>query len=174
MINVSTIKVAERSAMKEAANTLGIVAPIHAIEVKSNKTTLVVGLSSGYIAPHRTTPVKGRPTLDPHGIGGSYIAHEALHHLDVFGFVVLRPPIRLVAMNDSWSGEDPCRLAMNCERTESLSAGITSFGHIACSVCNAQIPHIRIAAVPNTRICTKCKKNQEIAQYERTLEHRRK
>lgn len=160
--------------MKEAANTVGIVARIHAIEVKSCRTTLIIELALGHIAASRTIPDIGRPTLGPLGVGGSYVVPEALNQDDVFGFVVLRPPIRLLASNNSWNdAEDPARLAVELPATES-SSGIGSFGHAACSICNGKIPYGRIAAIPTTRICTKCKKNQEIAQYERTVERRRK
>lgn len=149
--------------MIEAANTLGVVAPIHAVEVKSTKTTL----------SYRTAPTFGRPMLGARGLGGSYIAPGIPTGADVFGFVVLRAPIHLIRTNDSWNEAEPCRLAIELPSAESLALGVPSLGYTACSVCNGQISSVRLAAIPTTRICTKCKKNQEIAQHERTAEHRR-
>jgi hypothetical protein len=173
LTNVADIKNAERLAMIEAANTLGIVAPIHAVEVKSTKTTLIVGLPSSGRVTYRTAPASGRPMLGARSLGGSYIAPGIPNDGDVFGFVILRTPIHLIRTNDSWNEAEPCRLAIELPPTESLAPGVPSLGYAACAVCNGQISPGRLAAIPNARICTKCKKNQEIEQHERTVEHRR-
>jgi hypothetical protein len=173
LTNVADITNAERLATIEAANTLGFVAPIHAIEVKSIKTTLIVGLPSGERVPCRAAPTAGRPMLGARCVGGSYIAPGVPNCGDIFGFVVLRSPFRLVKANHSWNEAEPCRLAIELPSTELLAPGVSSLGYRPCFVCNGQISPVRLAAIPNTRICTKCKKNQEIEQHERTIEHRR-
>src|SRR5579863_4735767 len=105
---VASLEAAERAATKEAADTEGIAAPIHAIEVGRDKSTMIIALPQSRIAPSSPTQASGRPTISPVGIGGVYVAPAAAYVEEVFGFIVLRGPFRLVTTNDSWNDDDPC------------------------------------------------------------------
>ena len=152
---------AEQQAMREAADTAGIVLRVKSLRVESNRVVIV-----GLIPPTSLVfehPPETPGYLEPRSIGNLHLTWSSLLRPsanDEIGYLVLQTPVAAAGRLPESEDDDSYWVALAIERTfHSMPPG--SIGAACCARCNRPIPPKRLTAVPNTRVCTNCQQKKE-------------
>lgn len=157
----ASIKGAHQQALREAADTGGIVLRVKSLRIEPN-CLVVTGLipSTALVFEH---PSEFPAHLQPRSIGNLHLTWSSLLHPgagDVIGYLVLQTPVAIEGQLPESEDGDNCWVALSIQRAlHTLKP--SSIGAACCARCNRPIPQQRLLAVPNTRVCTNCQQKKE-------------
>ena len=159
----ASLQAAEQAALREAADTGGILLRIKSLRLEPN--VLVV---TGVIPHHR--PCFRAPLRISRALAAQIDRHHATHTEqpassgpgDEIGYLVLQTPVAAADQLPESEDGDNSWVALSIRRAlHTLQPG--SIGAACCARCNRPIPQQRLLAVPNTRVCTNCQQKKEKA-----------
>lgn len=157
-----SLQAAEQAALREAADTGGILLRIKSLKLNPNDL-VVTGVipTTALVFEHPS----GFPAhLQPRSIGTMRLTWNSLLHPspgDELGYLVLQTPVAASGQVPEAEDGDNCWVALSIERAlHTLAPG--SIGPACCVRCNRPIPQQRLLAVPKTRVCTKCQQKKEM------------
>lgn len=157
----ASLPVAEQQALREAADTGGIVLRIKSLRIEPN-CVVVTGVipSTALVFEH---PSEFPGYLQSRSIGNLHLTWSSLLYPGAaaeIGYLVLQTPVAAAGQLPESEDGDSCWVALAVERTfHTLKPA--SIGDVCCARCNRPIPHQRLLAVPNTRVCTDCQHKKE-------------
>lgn len=156
-----SLEAAELAALREAADTGGILLRIKSLRLEPNH--LVVTGVIPTTALVFEYPSEFTPPLKPRSIGTMRLTRDSVLHTrpgDEIGYVVLQTPVAAAEhLPESEEGENSW-VALSIRRAlHTLEP--SSIGPTCCTRCNRPIPQQRLLAVPKTRICTNCQQKKE-------------
>jgi len=154
-----SIGAAKRQAMREVANTGGVILDVCAIEVRDPSLIFVGSLPTATIEPE-SSPTPGRRKIRPAALGTFHTTWGALiRPMDSIGYFVLRQPLSFLGTLPPPEAST-LLVAMEIERHfKSMQLGF--IGGVPCISCNELIPEQRLMAIPGVRTCTTCQSVKE-------------
>jgi hypothetical protein len=157
----ASLPTAEQQALREAADTGGIVLRVKSLRIEPDCVVLTgVIPSTALVFQH---PSEFPAYLQPRSIGNLHLTWSTLLQPgadDEIGYLVLQTPVAAAGQLPESEDGDSCWVALAVERTfHTLKPG--SIGAVCCARCNRPIPQQRLLAVPNTRVCTNCQQKKE-------------
>lgn len=156
----ASLPAAEQQALREAADTGGIVLRVKSLRIEPNRIVLTGIIPSTVLAFEH--PAEFPAYLQPRSIGTLHLTDSSLHPNpgDEVGYLVLQTPVAAAGLLPESEDGDCYWVALAVERTfHTLPPG--SIGAACCARCNRPIPQQRLLAVPNTRVCTNCQQKKE-------------
>lgn len=167
---VESLAVAGQRAALEAVNTAGIVTPVHAIEVGQPDLNFILDVPN-FDLEVQSASGRGRVAIKALGLGKFYLTFGSLTGTtDPIGFLVVRPKIKAWG-EPSLMEAEVLRAVMNVSPVGlALPAG-QRLGPVCCGICNFPISSGRLAAVRNTKVCTRCREKDEQEYYYGDLDH---
>jgi hypothetical protein len=156
-----SMEAAEQQALREAADTGGILLRIKSLRLNPNDL-VVTGVipTTALVFEH---PSEFPAHLQPRSIGTMRLTLNSLLHPDPgdeIGYLVLQTPVAASGQVPESEDGDNCWVALSIRRARhTLEPG--SIGAACCARCNRPIPQQRLLAVPNTRVCTNCQQKKE-------------
>jgi len=159
----ASLEAAEQAALREAADTGGIVLRIKSLRLEPNRL-VVTGVipTSAFVFKY---PCEYAAHLQPRSIGTMRLTRNSLLHPgsgDEIGYLVLQTPVAAAEqLPESEDGENSW-VALSIRRALHTLEPIF-IGAACCARCNRPIPRQRLLAVPNTKVCTNCQHKKEKA-----------
>ncbi len=156
-----SLESAERDALREAADTGGILLRVKSLKISTGALTVTGVIPTAALVLKQSKRAAAR--LQPRSIGTMHLMPNSLLHpssSDQIGYLVLHTPvIALDPLPDCEDGEDYWgALTIRGIWHTPVPA---SLGATCCARCNRPIPQQRLLAVPNTRVCTNCQQKKE-------------
>lgn len=157
----ASLEAAEQAALREAADTGGIVLRIKSLRLEPSRL-VVTGVipTSAFVFEY---PSEFPAHLQPRSMGTMRLTRNSLLHPgsgEEIGYLVLQTPVAAADhLPQSEDGENSW-VALSIRRAlHTLEP--SSIGAVCCARCNRPIPQQRLLAVPNTRVCTNCQQKKE-------------
>ncbi len=159
----ASLEAAEQAALREAADTGGIVLRIKSLRLEPHRLVVTGVIPTVAFAFEYSSEFPAH--LQPRSIGTMRLTRNSLLHPsfgDEIGYVVLQTPVAAAEhLPESEDGENSW-VALSIRRAlHTLEP--SSIGPPCCARCNRPIPQQRLLAVPNTRVCTNCQQAKEKA-----------
>jgi hypothetical protein len=159
----ASLQAAEHAALREAADTGGILLRIKSLRLNPNDL-VVTGVipTTALVFEH---PSEFPAHLQPRSLGTMRLTwNSLLHHGpgDEIGYLVLQTPVAASGQVPESEDGDNCWVAISIRRARHILEP-SSIGAVCCTRCNRPIPQQRLLAVPNTRFCTNCQQKKEKA-----------
>lgn len=152
---------AQRQASREAADTGGIVLRLRSVRVEPQRTVFVGLIPSTALVFEQPSGAPSR--VYPRSIGTLHLTWSSLVYPrsdECIGYIVLQTPVVAAGLVPESEDGDHCWVAVSIQRAfHSLKAG--SIGASCCVRCNRPIAPQRLAAMPETQVCTHCQHNKE-------------
>lgn len=158
-----SLEAAQQAALREAADTGGIVLRIKSLRLEPNHLVVTGVIPTSVFVIEYPSEFPAR--LQPRSMGTMRLTQNSLLHpgpSDEIGYLVLQTPVTAAEhLPESEDGEN-FWVAISIQRA--LHTLKPSFLGVACCTrCNRPIPQQRLLAVPNTRVCTNCQHKKEKA-----------
>src|SRR3989442_737997 len=156
----ASLPVAQQQALREAADTGGIVLRVKSIRIELNFVVLA-GLipSNALVFQH---PSEFPAYLAQRSIGNLHLTWATLLQAstaDEIGYIVLQTPVGAAGLLPESEDGDNCWVALSIQRAfHTLHPG--SIGAVCCARCNRPVTQQRLLAIPNTRVCTNCQQKK--------------
>ena len=160
----ASLEAAQQAALREAADTGGIVLRIKSLRLEPNHL-VVTGVipTSVFVFEY---PSEFPAHLQPRSIGTMRLTQNSLLHPgpgDEIGYLVLQTPVTAAEqLPESEDGENFWVATFHSACLAHIGSRV-SIGAACCARCNRPIPQQRLLAVPNTRVCTNCQQKKEKA-----------
>lgn len=152
---------AERQAMREAADTGGVVLRVKSLRVERESIVLYGLIPSAALVFEPESESPGH--LRPRSIGNLCLTRDKLLHANAgeeIGYLVLHTPVAVGDAMPESEDDDSSWVALTIQRTHhTLTPGF--IGAVCCACCNRPIPQQRLDAVPNAAFCTACQRKKE-------------
>ena len=157
----ATLQAAEEAALREAADTGGILLRVKSLTVAANPTVATGVVPAAALAFERHSEFPGR--LLPRSVGTMRLSKTDLLDPDQngeLGYLVLQTPVVATGqVPESEDGDSVWVTVAIPEAVAALKPGVS--GAACCGRCNRPISKQRLIAVPNTRVCTNCQRKKE-------------
>ncbi|MGD0519813.1 MAG: TraR/DksA C4-type zinc finger protein [Terracidiphilus sp.] len=157
----SSLQAAEQEALREAADTGGIVLRIKSLRIEPNNLVVAGVIPKTALVFESSSVVQAH--LQPRSMGTMRLTWNSLLHPgpdNAIGFLVLQTPVDAADQVSESEDGGNFWVALSIRRSlHTLEPG--SIGAICCARCNRPIPQQRLLAVPNTRVCTNCQQKKE-------------
>lgn len=157
----ATLQAAEQAALREAADTGGVILRVRSLIVGPNHTVATGVIPAAALAFEHPSEFPGH--LLPRSVGTMRLSRTGLldtDQNDELGYLVLQTPV--VATGQVPESEDGDSVWVTVAIPDALAAlkpGVS--GAACCGRCNRPISKQRLIAVPNTRVCTNCQRKKE-------------
>lgn len=156
-----SLQAAEQQALREAADTGGILLRIKSLRIDPNDLVVTGVIPTTALVFER--PSEFPAHLQPRSIGTMRLTWNSLQHPgpdDEIGYLVLQTPVAASGQLPESEDGDNVWVALSIRRAlHTLEPGC--IGAACCVRCNRPIPQQRLLAVPNTRVCTNCQQKKE-------------
>lgn len=152
---------AEQQALREAADTGGIVLRVKSLRLDPNRLIIFGVIPSAALVFGHSSECPAY--LQPRSIGSLHLTWSSLLHPDAdgeIGYLVVQTPVTVPSRLQESEDGDSLWVALSIERTF-RSLAQHSIGAVCCMRCSRPISRQRLLAVPNTKICTNCKQTKE-------------
>jgi hypothetical protein len=157
----ASLPAAEQQALREAADTGGIVLRVKSLRIEPHRIVLAGLIPATALAFEH--PSEFPAYLQPRSIGTLHLTETSLNTNpgDEVGYLVLQTPVAAAGLLPESEDGDSFWVALAVERTFHTTLKPGSIGAVCCARCNRPIPQQRLLAVPNTRVCTHCQQKKE-------------
>jgi hypothetical protein len=158
-----SLEAAEQQALREAADTGGILLRIRSLRLNPNDLVVTGVIPSTALVFER--PSEFPAHLQPRSIGTMRLTPNSLLHTspgDEIGYLVLQTPVAASGQVPESEDGDNCWVALSIRRARHTLEP-RSIGAVCCVRCNRPISQQRLLAVPNTRFCRNCQQKKEKA-----------
>lgn len=159
----SSLELAEQEALREAADTGGILLRIKSVRVEPESLLLTGVIPVTALAFEH--PAESVSHVRPRSIGTMRLTWRSLLQPapdEDLGYLVLQTPLTAAGRLPESEDGDDIWVSVSIPRARHTLA--PSFIGTACCVrCNRPIPRQRLLAVPKTRLCTNCQQKKENA-----------
>jgi DksA/TraR C4-type zinc finger protein len=156
-----SLQVAEHQALREAADTGGILLRVKSLRTDRNYLVLIGVIPiAALVFEH---PSEFSAYLQPRSIGTMRLTWNTLLHPgpdDEIGYLVLQTPVAASGPLPESEYGDNLWVALSIRRALHTLEPF-SIGAACCARCNRPIPRERLLAVPNTRLCINCQQKKE-------------
>jgi hypothetical protein len=157
----ASLQAAEQEALREAADTGGVVLRIKSLRIEPNCLVVVGVIPSTALVFDSSAEVQAH--VQPRSTGTLRLTWSSLLHSrpdDEIGYFVLQTPVDATEQVPESEDGGNLWVALSIRRSlHTLEAG--SIGAVCCARCNRPIPQQRLLAVPNARVCTNCQQKKE-------------
>jgi hypothetical protein len=158
-----SLQAAEQAAMREAADTGGVLLRVKSLRVEPRHLVVTGVLPTPALVFKSSSGIPAH--LQPRSIGTMRLTWKSLLNPgaeDEIGYLVLQTPVAAAdQIPESEDGENSW-VALSVRRAlHTLEPG--SIGPACCARCNRPISRQRLLAVPTTRVCTNCQQKKEKA-----------
>ena len=159
----ASLQEAERAALREAADTGGVLLRIKSLRLDPNNLVVTGVIPTAALVTEY--PSQFSAHVQPRSIGTMRLTRNSLLHPrpdDEIGYVVLQTPVASAEQLPESEDGGNSWVAVSIRRAlHTLEP--SSIGAACCARCNRPIPPQRLLAIPNTRVCTNCQQKKEKA-----------
>jgi len=159
----ASLQAAEEAALREAADTGGALLRIKSLRLEQNHLVVTGVIPTAALVFEY--PSQFPAYLQPRSIGTMRLTPNNMLHPgpdDEIGYLVLQTPVAAAEPLPESEESENSWVALSIRRSlHTLEPSL--IGSACCARCNRPIPHQRLLAVPNTRLCTNCQQKKEQA-----------
>ncbi len=156
-----SLRAAEESALREAADTGGILLRIKSLRIEADHIVAAGVIPASALAFER--PSEFPAHLRPRSVGTMRLLERSLFgpdQNDELGYLVLQTPVAATGQVPESEDGDNVWVTVSVPQTmDTLEPGV--IGAVCCVRCNRPITKQRLLAIPNTRVCTNCQQKKE-------------